>query len=454
MRQVKLSSVVVKTAFMTGLTFCVIPFFVSAHAQTTNNQAQILFEMQAMREELAELRDMVERQQYDMRKVQAQLQSAQTAAPVVVSASDIPNLSSQTPTLQAIGQQSAVITGASIQESRAAIENGLTVPANVNSLNNTLGTTSLPNDVLTIPSVGGVTQGVDSVSQTVLSTSTPATSSVSNSLPAVSKSGREYPPVVEINVGGSAANAVNQTSAAVNNTAAETTSGFSNIAAEPATIVQNTVSNVTTTATNTVTSLNSTGQETITSTLQSGQTRTLSALDIQPIETVASKPLVAIPSVGQGISVSDLSDTTVSSSIQSAVATLDPSSVVSVTSENEYYQRGFAFLKESKHTEAVSVFKEQISTYPKGDRADDAYYWIAESMYVNRKLSESKENFKAVIQGYPQSERLPDSMLKLAYIEQEQGNIIESRILLQEIMQFHPKSDAALSAKNRLAEIK
>jgi len=45
-------------------------------------------------------------------------------------------------------------------------------------------------------------------------------------------------------------------------------------------------------------------------------------------------------------------------------------------------------------------------------------------------------------------------MLKLAYIEQEQGNIIEARILLQEILQFHPKSDAALSAKNRLAEIK
>ena len=110
-------------------------------------------------------------------------------------------------------------------------------------------------------------------------------------------------------------------------------------------------------------------------------------------------------------------------------------------------------LKESKHQEAVTVFQQQIKSYPQGERADDAYYWIAESMYVNRKLSIAKENYKAIVQGYPKSERLPDAMLKLAYIEQEQGNIIEARILLQEIMQFHPKSDAALSAKNRLSEL-
>jgi len=128
------------------------------------------------------------------------------------------------------------------------------------------------------------------------------------------------------------------------------------------------------------------------------QSRSLSALDIQPIETIASKPVVSIPSVQGTLDTVQASGASAVSSVEGRVAVLDSASVVNVTTENEYYQRGFSFLKESKHTE--------------------------------------------------------DAMLKLAYIEQEQGNIIESRILLQEIMQFHPKSDAALLAKNRLADIK
>jgi len=122
-------------------------------------------------------------------------------------------------------------------------------------------------------------------------------------------------------------------------------------------------------------------------------------------------------------------------------------------SEQDYYQQGFELLKKSEHEEAVSVFKQQVASYPQGEYADDAYYWIAESMYVNRKLDESKANFKAIIDGYKQSPRLPDALLKTAYIEQEQGNEIEARILLQEIMQFHPRSNAAISAKNRLAQL-
>ena len=110
-------------------------------------------------------------------------------------------------------------------------------------------------------------------------------------------------------------------------------------------------------------------------------------------------------------------------------------------------------MKKSEHEQAVDVFKQQIASHPNGDYADDAHYWIAESLYVNRDLSESKRYFKSIVDNYQQSSRVPDAMLKTAYIEQEQGNKIEARILLQEIIQFHPRSNAAISAKNRLANL-
>jgi len=100
-----------------------------------------------------------------------------------------------------------------------------------------------------------------------------------------------------------------------------------------------------------------------------------------------------------------------------------------------------------------AIFQEQIASYPQGELVDDAYYWIAESKYVNRDLDGSKLNFSTIVDRYKQSPRLPDAMLKIAYIEQEQGNAIEARILLQEIIQFYPRSNAAISAKNRLSEL-
>jgi len=143
------------------------------------------------------------------------------------------------------------------------------------------------------------------------------------------------------------------------------------------------------------------------------------------------------------------------------VALPQPSQVVSnapapqpvVLAEDVMYQQGFDLLKQFKYDEAVGVFKQQVERYPSGSYADDGLYWIAESMYLNRNLPESKKYFREILDNFAQSPRVPDAMLKTAYIEQDQGNEIEARILLQEIIQYHPRSDAAISAKNRLEKL-
>ena len=137
-------------------------------------------------------------------------------------------------------------------------------------------------------------------------------------------------------------------------------------------------------------------------------------------------------------------------SVPDAAPTVAPRTILA---EQDYYQQGFDLLKQSEHEKAINVFNVQLTNYPKGDLADDANYWIAESMYVNRELDMSKQFFKTIIDDFSQSPRLPDAMLKTAYIEQEQGNQIEARILLQEIVQYHPRSNAAISAKNRLDDL-
>ena len=67
MRRIKL------VVMMIGAALSVAPIFNSAHGQQrTGGQVNILLEMEAMRQEIAELRDMIERQQFEMRKLSQQ----------------------------------------------------------------------------------------------------------------------------------------------------------------------------------------------------------------------------------------------------------------------------------------------------------------------------------------------------------------------------------------------
>ena len=60
-------------AFIIGATLSVAPIFSPVWAQSSTDQASLLREMQAMRLEIAELRDMIERQQFELRKLQQAL---------------------------------------------------------------------------------------------------------------------------------------------------------------------------------------------------------------------------------------------------------------------------------------------------------------------------------------------------------------------------------------------
>ena len=127
--------------------------------------------------------------------------------------------------------------------------------------------------------------------------------------------------------------------------------------------------------------------------------------------------------------------------------------VSTTLSEDVLYQQAFANLKDANHQKAVEQFKMQLQTYPNGEYADDALYWIGESSYVNRGLAESKRHFQMLVEQYSSSHRVPDALLKIAIIEKEQGSKKKARELFERVIKQHPKSNAAISARNSLAHL-
>ncbi|MEO0367638.1 MAG: tol-pal system protein YbgF [Pseudomonadota bacterium] len=371
----------------------------SAHAHRSDSeanevlskqQAQMALDMQSLRDEIAELRDLVERQQYELQKAK---RTAQSAAP--------------SPNPYAVGEPRYVPS-----------EQGLVLQE--------------PNS----SSVGSVGAGEVEIEDRILTPS------------AAPYAGTRFPPVEERRVGGE---------------------GLETPGYQPGIVDPNSENNQFI-------------YEPVDPSAQAGaaDSPTAEASNVEPtiIEPLIDQPIIGQGTPIQGTPIDEVASATIPSKTsagttsgavvnlpsvealpgsQDGVSTSGEAAATDAISaslsELDLYQQAFELLKQSKHNDAVTVFEQQIEEYPYGEYADDANYWIAESKYVNRDLDGSKAFFKVILDSYKQSPRLPDAMLKTAYIEQEQGNKIEARLLLQEILQYYPRSNAAISARNRLAEL-
>jgi tol-pal system protein YbgF len=455
-----------KFVVLVGVALSAAPIFSSVFAQQSGSGADLFLEMQGMRAEIAELRDMVERQQYQMKKLQRKLDQPGGQSPSVTGQQTYNNSQIQAP-------PSAIIDGSAPQY----IENSAASGSPSNYSDQTpFPASSTINDAGSSVSYSGYTAdsalaAPNDVNQNYIDPNDTYRSSetgsvnpnarvfpsseypVINSIPVeeriigatkLAAPGVDFAPVIERKIRGPENNSDPDAQASVED------AGFAG---------NDQVANTQYPIDASETPQSPSGiQDSVRLNRTFGVSNVPQAIPGQGGSGVIAIPNNRVSSTGSNASAvpvgSSLSRSSVGSPQQTDGEQPQAANAESTgLSEQDYYQRGFALLKESKHSQAVNIFKQQISSYPQGSYADDAHYWIAESMYVNRALDDSKEYFRAIIDNYSQSPRLPDAMLKTAYIEQEQGNVIEARILLQEIIQYHPRSNAAISAKNRLPEL-
>jgi tol-pal system protein YbgF len=481
----------IKTYVVTlGVALCVAPIFNSAVAQQGNNSTQLLLQVQSMRQEIAELRDMVERQQFQLKRLQKQTDSqskqlelaqsygdtssnssyqpsyeesvpiASNALPVQATNSVPPINTESNPGLNATGPQSVV--GQEQTESAPA-------PEQLASLSQES------------PSIEATTAANTNVDATTL-TQAPVTQApvIQNQDDLVQASQSSYPPVIDrsfrttaadVQVTGTgsplATSTPNQGFSGNQNSVSNTDVVYSavsvaNAANQQASSVQG--NNLQLEQVRPTPLVNSTGVGVVSIPAQVGAQP--NPAQILPSQITAEQVVAAQSAAGQRASAQINTGQTVQGQIlpgqvtpgqvvaaQNATGQAIPAPALTVLSENDFYAQGFDLLKQSKYEEAALIFEQQLQAYPRSELADDAHYWIAEAMHVSRKLDVAKVHLKAIISDFPQSRRLPDAMLKTAYIEQSQGNQIEARILFQEIVNLHPQSDAAIAAKNQIAAV-
>lgn len=161
---------------------------------------------------------------------------------------------------------------------------------------------------------------------------------------------------------------------------------------------------------------------------------------------VASTPRTPPAVIGPGAASVAQPATTVSAAATSSPA--DPAK------ERDAYQQAFNELKDGRYDQAIGLFRNFLASYPDGEYASNAQYWLGEANYVTRRFPEAEQEFRKVLERYPNSSKVGDAGLKLGYTYYELGNWQAASKSLSDVVAKFPGSTAARLADARLQKIR
>jgi tol-pal system protein YbgF len=121
-----------------------------------------------------------------------------------------------------------------------------------------------------------------------------------------------------------------------------------------------------------------------------------------------------------------------------------------LSKELELYDYSYALFKEKKFDQAMASFQKFLEEYPKSDRADNAQFWIGESLMGLKQYDRAILAFQQVIEKYPKGNKVPSAMLRQAMAFIEIDDQTSSKLLFKKVVKEFPNSEEAKAAQAKL----
>ena len=117
---------------------------------------------------------------------------------------------------------------------------------------------------------------------------------------------------------------------------------------------------------------------------------------------------------------------------------------------SKMYENAYNDFLLSKYEVAIVGFKSFLKQYKDHDLAEQAQYYIGESLYSQEKYSEAYEEYKKVEEEYSKSKLVPAARLKMALCLELLNRKNDAVIILQTILTDYPKTAEAFTAKEKI----
>jgi tol-pal system protein YbgF len=123
-------------------------------------------------------------------------------------------------------------------------------------------------------------------------------------------------------------------------------------------------------------------------------------------------------------------------------------------SERDAYARAFELTKNKRFNEAIAAFNQMLVTYPNGEYAGNAYYWLGEMYRATGAPEKARQSFAQVVNQYPSNAKASDAMYKLGVVYNELGDRTKALEYLKRVQSQFPGTPAASLAQSYAAELR
>jgi tol-pal system protein YbgF len=130
-----------------------------------------------------------------------------------------------------------------------------------------------------------------------------------------------------------------------------------------------------------------------------------------------------------------------------------PAQAIPTVDPMETYQAAYRDYQRGNFDLAIDGFRDFLGSNANADLADNAAYWIGESLFSQKKYREAIEQFDAVVNKYPKSDKVPGALLKKGYAYINVGERAQGVVQLQYVLHEHPKSQEASLARQKLKQL-
>jgi tol-pal system protein YbgF len=120
-------------------------------------------------------------------------------------------------------------------------------------------------------------------------------------------------------------------------------------------------------------------------------------------------------------------------------------------SPNRLFETAFGDYTSSQYASAITGFQQVIKNFPTAVVADDAQFFIGESLANLNRLPEAIDAYNLVIQKYPTGDQVDMAFYRRGFVESLMGRNDAARATFEEVVKRFPDSQGAQLAKQRLA---
>jgi len=121
--------------------------------------------------------------------------------------------------------------------------------------------------------------------------------------------------------------------------------------------------------------------------------------------------------------------------------------------KGDIFSQGVALYKGKQYTEAYKTFEKVLSQNPRGDRAAETLFYMAESLYGRGEYDLAILDYQKVISNHAKHKRTPTALLKQGMSFEKLTDHETAKIIYKKLISEYPDSPEATTAEQQLARL-